>query len=312
MPPITFTVYCSSQAHSSVVKAAMISGVGREHVRLIETDESLAMDPAALARAIESDLAAGFTPIFVCATLGTTSTGAFDPLEAITTQIRNAREPKPWLHVDAAWAGAACVCPEHRAMLRGVEHADSFNFNPHKWLLTTFDCSAMWVRDRAPLLAALSITPEYLRNKASDAGAVIDYRDWQIPLGRRFRALKLWFVLRHFGAEGLRDHIRRSIALAERFEALVRSDERFEIVTPRSLALVCFRLRSGDAATERLLERINATGRAFFTHTRIPDPARAGESPYVIRAAIGGVRTRAEHIERTWNTLRALADAPDS
>ena len=300
------TVHCSNQAHSSVVKAAMIAGIGRENVRLIDTDDSLAMDPAALARTLDADRRAGRTPFFICATLGTTSTGAFDPLEAIGAAVENAA-PGAWLHVDAAWAGAACVCPEHRAMLAGVERADSFNFNPHKWLLTTFDCSALWVRDRAPVLDALSITPEYLRNKASDAGAVIDYRDWQIPLGRRFRALKLWFVLRGLGAEGLRSHIRQSIALAQDFESRLRGDDRFEIATPRSLALICFRLRGEDARTERLLDALNATGEVFFTHTRIPDPGRPGATRYVIRAAIGGVWTRAEHVNRAWRLLEREA-----
>lgn len=307
--PKPLIAYCSNQAHSSVDKAAMIAGVGRDNVRLIDTDPSHAMRPDYLARAIEADLTAGCIPFFVCATLGTTSSGAFDPLDKIAEVLRKLGGPRPWLHVDAAWAGAACVCPEHRAMLRGVEHADSFNFNPHKWLLTTFDCSAMWVRDRAPLIAALSITPEYLRNAASDTGAVIDYRDWQIPLGRRFRALKLWFVLRSLGAEGLREHIRRSISLAEHFESLILADDRFELATPRSLSLVCFRLRAGDTATERLLEQVNATGEAFFTHTRLPDPDRPGETRFVIRAAIGGVWTRAEHVRQVWSLLQSTAHA---
>ncbi|RMH28772.1 MAG: aspartate aminotransferase family protein [Planctomycetota bacterium] len=297
------TAYGSTQAHSSVVKAAKIAGVGRERVRLIETDDALAMDPAALARAIDDDRAAGRTPFFVCATLGTTSTGAIDPVEEIGRVLDRPGAARPWLHVDAAWAGAACVCPEHRQMLGGVERADSFNFNPHKWLLTTFDCSALWVRDRGPVLDALSITPEYLRNRASDAGAVIDYRDWQVPLGRRFRALKLWFVIRGLGAEGLREHIRRSISLASDLETRLRADPRFEVPVPRSLALVCFRLRGEDARTERLLERVNASGEAFFTHTRIEDRDRPGETRLVIRAAVGGVWTRAEHIDRAWRAL---------
>lgn len=346
VPPGNFTAYCSSQAHSSVVKAAMISGVGRERIRLIDTDATLALDAAALAGAIETDRAAGFTPFFICATLGTTSSGAFDPLERIADTLDQLDGPIPWLHVDAAWAGAACVCPEHRAMLRGVDRADSFNFNPHKWLLTTFDCSAMWVRDRAPLLAALSITPEYLRNAASDAGEVIDYRDWQVPLGRRFRALKLWFVIRHHGVDGLREHIRRSIALAEEFEQLLLEDERFELACPRSLALVCFRLKdigatstgetpapqrekrsgraphacpaplqheqSGDARTLALLDRINASGRMFLTHARLPDPRTPGHDRFVIRLAVGGVWTRREHVLEAWFVIQQLANEVNS
>ncbi|MEC9372258.1 MAG: aminotransferase class V-fold PLP-dependent enzyme, partial [Planctomycetota bacterium] len=298
--------YCSSQAHSSVTKAAMIAGIGRDAVRVVDVDDRLAMRAEALREAIREDRAAGRAPLFVCATLGTTSSGAVDPLDGIAVI---AREEGAWLHVDAAWLGAAFVCPELRGPLAGVERADSFNFNPHKWLLTNFDCSALWVADRAPLLEALSIMPEYLRNAASDANAVIDYRDWQIPLGRRFRALKLWFVIRHYGVEGLRAHIRASIAMAERFEALVRADERFEIAAPRSAALVCFRLRGEDGLSRRLVEAINASGRAFITHTALPDPERPGESRYVIRFAIGGVNTRPEHIEETWGEMQRAADA---
>ena len=298
------TVYCSSQAHSSVTKAAMIAGIGRENVRMIGTDEALAMDPAALERAITEDKESGGAPFFVCATLGTTSSGALDPLGAIGEALGE----EVWLHVDAAWAGAACVCPEHRAMLAGVERADSFNFNPHKWLLTTFDCSALWVRKRGPILDALSITPEYLRNKASETGAVIDYRDWQIPLGRRFRALKLWFVLRHEGAAGLREHVRRSVALATDFERRLRADDRFELAAPRSLALVTFRMKGADERSERLLDALNESGEVFLTHTRLPDPARPGADRFVIRLAVGGVWTRAEHVERAWRLICQQSD----
>ena len=207
------------------------------------------------------------------------------------------------------------ICPEHQPLIRGVRHADSLCFNPHKWLLTNFDCDTMWVRDRRALLNALSITPEYLRNAASESGAVIDYRDWQIPLGRRFRALKLWFVLRHYGLAGLRAHIREHVRLAELFESLVRQDPRFEIPCPRSLSLVCFRLvrdsaghdlRDPDAANRALLERINASGRAYLIHTILP---ALGDAPprAVLRMAIGGTRTREEHVRAAWDLLRSAA-----
>ncbi|TVQ81244.1 MAG: aspartate aminotransferase family protein [Phycisphaeraceae bacterium] len=297
--------YTSEQAHSSVMKAAMIAGIGRDNLRLIPTDSALAMDPDALRSRIEADLRSGLRPFFLCATLGTTSTGAFDPVDALGSI---AQEHAMWHHIDAAWAGSAAICPEHRGWMCGVERADSFCFNPHKWLLTNFDCSAYWTRDRAALLDALSITPEYLRNQASDAGAVVDYRDWQIPLGRRFRAIKLWFVMRHYGLEGLRAHIRRHIALAEQFERWVRADDRFEIAQPRSLSLVTFRLRADDDANRRLLNALNDTGKLFLTHTVVPTIASPQTPRFVLRLAIGSTHTAHEHVERAWECIRAETD----
>jgi len=304
-----WTAYASSQAHSSVVKAGMVAGIGRDGVRAVGVDRSLAMDPAMLDRAIEADQRAGRSPCFVCATVGTTSTGAFDPLVAIAEVCT---KHGVWLHIDAAYAGAACVCPEFRGMLQGVERADSFSFNPHKWLLTNFDCSLFWTRDRASLINALSVTPAYLRNAASDAGAVVDYRDWQIPLGRRFRALKLWFVVRHYGVEGLRAHIRTGVRLAERFESLVRADDRFEIPAPRALSLVCFRYRgrdgrAGDEDNRALLESLNESGRVHLTPTVIP-VGLGGEDRYVLRMAIGGPFTREEHVRAAWDQIARTAN----
>lgn len=293
--------YATSQSHSSVIKAAMVAGIGRESVRLIETDGALAMRPAALAEQIERDRAGGFAPTFVCATVGTTATGAIDPVRAIGEIA--ARE-RLWCHIDAAYAGAACICPEHRAMIDGVELADSFGFNPHKWLLTNFDCSAFWTRDRASLINALNITPEYLRNTASDAGRTIDYRDWQIPLGRRFRALKLWFVMRHYGLEGLREYVRGHVRLAELFESLVRADDRFELPTQRCLSLVCFRLKGADDASRRLVEGLNATRRIFLTPTTVP-LGPEGTPTYIIRMAIGAVRTEEGHVRAAWELIRS-------
>jgi len=301
-----FVAYCSTQAHSSVLKDAAIAGFGRENVRQIDVDESLAMDPAALRKALEADRAAGRIPTFVCATVGTTSTTAVDPVAEIAAAI----DETIWLHVDAAYAGAACVCPEHRWMLAGVDRADSFNFNPHKWLLTNFDCSAFWTRRRSELVDALSITPEYLRNAASESGEVIDYRDWQIPLGRRFRALKLWFVLRRFGAEGLRAYIREHIRLAESFERWIREDDRFEIAAPRTLSLVCFRLRASDEMNRALLERLNAGGRVFLTHTLAPvDEGEVRRERVVLRMAIGAARTEERHVAAAWDLIRQEAAA---
>jgi aromatic-L-amino-acid/L-tryptophan decarboxylase len=305
--------YASTQAHSSVMKAAMIAGVARgpddrERVRLIEVDEKCAIRPEALERAMREDLAAGRLPFFVCATVGTTSSGGVDSISGMARAVQalgrstTPRRPSPgaWIHVDAAWAGAACVCPEHRWMLEGVERADSIAFNPHKWLLTNFDCNCFWTRDRRAIIGALSVTPEYLRNKASESGAVIDYRDWQVPLGRRFRALKLWFAIRHYGVEGLRAHVREHVRIAEVFEGLVRGDDRFELPAPRSLSLVCFRLRDeGDAGNRELLERINASGKAYLTHTVL-------DGRFVLRMAIGATLTREEHVRGAWALIRSL------
>ena len=313
-----FAVVCSEAAHSSVAKAAVIAGIAEspeddEHVWTIPTDRSGGMDPRALRVRLER---AGATPLAVVATLGTTAMGGVDSIPGVMGVLRDVglhtgpEEPGPdssarpiWLHVDAAWAGSALVCPEHRWMASGIEHADSLCVNPHKWLLTNFDCNLFWTRSRRDLVGSMSLNPEYLRNEASDAGRVIDYRDWHVPLGRRFRALKLWFVLRHYGAEGLRRHIRLHCRLAESFENRVRGDGRFELMRERSLALVCFRLRAGDAPTRELLERANATGRVFLSHA-----AEAGGGRAFIRMAIGGVATGREHVLEAWRLLQRTAD----
>jgi len=314
------TLYASDQAHSSVLKAAMIAGLARApgdrtHLRLIETDDRHRLRPDALAGALRADIEAGRVPAYLCATIGTTSTGAVDPMEEIGRVLRETcgEGRLPWLHVDAAWAGAALVCPEHRWMARGLEEADSVCINPHKWLLTNFDCDLLWTRDREAIARSLSVTPEYLRNEASESGEVIDYRDWQIPLGRRFRSLKLWFVLRYYGLEGLRAHIRRHVELAAVFESLVKADPRFELMAPRALALVCFRYTgAGDEAAgaeldgrnRELLGRINATGRAFLTHTAVPTP----DGPRVaLRMAIGAPSTREAHVREAWEVITGAA-----
>ncbi len=322
-------VYTSTQAHSSVIKAAMIAGIARgpddrERVRLIDVDDRFAMRADLLEEAMKNDYAAGRVPFFVCATVGTTGTTAIDPLQEIAGVIARcggelseragARGPA-WLHVDAAHAGAACVCPEFRPMLAGVERADSFAFNPHKWLLTNFDCNCFWTADRAAVINALSITPEYLRNAASDTGKVIDYRDWQVPLGRRFRALKLWFVIRHYGVEGLRSYIREHVRLAGLFEDLVRSDVRFEVATPRTMNLVCFRWKGEGEESDRfnkdLMNRLNQGGRMYLTHTVLPRSAesRAGvkhplAGRLVLRLAIGSVATQERHVREAWAMIR--------
>ena len=288
------TAYASSQAHSSVEKAIAIAGVGRDNLRLIDVDDTYAMRPDALARAIEDDRATGRVPFIVFGTTGTTSSTAMDPLREIGEICR--RE-KVWFHVDAALAGTAAVCPELRWIHDGLDLADSYCFNPHKWMLTNFDCDCFYVTDRAALIKTLSVLPEYLKNKATETGAVFDYRDWHIPLGRRFRALKLWFVIRHYGVEGLRHHIREHVRLAQEFKTWVEADPDFEIAAPVPLNLVCFRHVGGDETNQRLMDRLNASGKIYLTHTKLGDNV-------TLRFAIGGVDTREQHVRRAWDLIR--------
>ncbi|MFD6683786.1 pyridoxal-dependent decarboxylase [Micromonospora parva] len=293
-----YRAYTSVHGHSSIEKAARIAGLGDDGVRSVAVDpDTQAMLPGALRAAIEADLAAGDVPAIVVATIGTTSTTAIDPLPEIGTICA---EYGIWLHVDAAYAGAAAVCPELRWSHAGLEYADSYCFDPHKWLLTGFDCDAFWVADRAALIEALTVLPEFLRNAASESGAVIDYRDWQVPLGRRFRALKLWFVLRWYGVEGLRAHIRSGVALAERFAERVRADDRFEVAAAHPFSLVCFRLRADDDTNAALLASANATGQVHLTHTRV-----AGR--YTLRLAVGSPQTTQTHIDDAWTLLASTA-----
>jgi aromatic-L-amino-acid/L-tryptophan decarboxylase len=290
-------VYGSTQAHSSLEKGARVAGLRPEAVRLVEVDAAYAMRPDALAAAIAEDRAAGRVPCLVMATLGTTSSLAVDPLPALAPIVRGAGA---WFHVDAAMAGTAAVCPELRAPQAGLEHADSYVVDPHKWLFTTFDCSCFWVADRRSLTDALSIVPEYLRNPASESGRVIDYRDWQLALGRRFRALKLWFVVRWYGAEGLRHHVREHVRLAAGLAARVSADPRLVLAAPAWLNLVCLRHRDGDEATEAMHRALNATGRVYLTHTRL-------DGRYVIRASIGAWTTEERHVEALWALIDHLA-----
>ncbi len=295
--PGNLVAYASTQAHSSVEKAVRIAGLGTARLRQVGTDELFRMRPEALAAAMADDRRSGLVPAFVCATVGTTSSLAVDPVAEIGAVCR---EHGAWLHVDAAMAGTAALCPELRWIHRGLEAVDSYCFNPHKWMFTHFDCDCFWVRDRAALVRTLSILPEYLRNRASESGQVIDYRDWHIPLGRRFRALKLWFVLRAFGLEGLRRRVRAHVELAERFASRVAADERFELVVPRSLNLVCFRMRASDEANEELLARLNASGALFLTHTRLG-------GRYALRMSIGQTGTEERHVAAAWERIAALA-----
>src|ERR687886_103075 len=296
--PERATVYVSAETHSSMEKAVRIAGLGSDAVRIVEVDGDLAMRPQSLRARLERDVARGYRPVLVCATVGTTSTTAVDPLAGLGPICRDAGG---WLHVDAAYAGVSAVVPELRGLQAGVEWADSYTTDAHKWLLTGFDATLFWVADRVALTGALAILPEYLRNAATDAGAVVDYRDWQIELGRRFRALKLWFVLRWYGVEGLRAHIRSGVALAQELAGWAAADERFDVVAPHPLSLVCLRPRwatdvDADVATMTLLDRLNDGGEVFLTHTTVDGAA-------VLRIAIGAPATTREHVERVWTLL---------
>jgi aromatic-L-amino-acid decarboxylase len=232
------------------------------------------------------------------ATIGTTSSMAVDPLVQIGAICES---HGAWLHVDSAMAGSAAICPEFRSLNDGLERADSYCFNPHKWLLVNFDCDCFYVADRSALIGALSVLPEYLRNAASESGAVIDYRDWQVPLGRRFRALKLWFVIRHYGADGLRRHIRTHVDLATELAAWIETDPDFELAAPVMLNLVCFRHRAGDEFNERLLQQLNASGDLYLTHTKL-------DGRFTLRMAIGSPQTRSSHVRAAWDRIKAEAE----
>ena len=301
LPPLT--VYTSAQAHSSIEKDAKVVGIGRANVRGIATDDAFAMRPEALEQAILDDKAAGRLPVCVVASLGGTGVGAIDPLNAVGEVCRR---HGIYLHVDAAWAGSALILPEQRWMLEGIEHVDSFVFNPHKWLFTNFDCSAHFVRQPDDLIRTLTIMPEFLKSR--EGSAVIDYRDWSVPLGRRFRALKLWFVIRSYGVERLQAMIRAHIALAEEAGSWVAAAEDFEIVAPRRLALFNFRYRppavTDEAELERLNERLlhalNDGGRVYFTQNRVNDR-------YCLRWSIGQTGTERRHVEEGWAEVRETA-----
>jgi aromatic-L-amino-acid decarboxylase len=286
--------YTSNQAHSSIEKAVKIAGLGAKNLRSIEVDQNFAMRPESLSRQIDADRRSGLIPCFVCATVGTTSSNAFDPLLEIGPICR---QHDIWLHVDAAMSGTAAICPEFRWIHNGLEFADSYAFNPHKWMFTNFDCNCFWVADRKTLIQTLSILPEYLRNQATETGAVIDYRDWHIQLGRRFRSLKLWFVIRHYGVEGLQHHVREHVSLAQQLAEWIRADRRFELAAPIPLNLVCFRCRGGDAANQLLMERLNRSGDLFLTHTKL-------DGKLTLRFCVGQSNTTERHVRQAWRRIQ--------
>jgi aromatic-L-amino-acid decarboxylase len=288
-------IYCSSHAHSSIDKGALALGFGLENVVKIGDDEDFRMRPDQLASAIAADRANGFLPLACVATVGTTSTSSIDPVPAIAEICR--REGV-WLHVDGAYGGMLAIVPEYRHILSGVELADSLVVNPHKWLLTPMDCSLLWTSRPAELRAAFSLVPEFLRTP--DAEDALSLSEYGPALGRRFRALKLWAVLRCYGRSGLQEHIRRGVALAERFESWVAAEPGWELCAPRHFSLVCFRLEGDDARSKALLERVNAGGEMFLSHA-----ALGGR--YVLRMAIGQMSTTEDDVRRAWDVLRREA-----
>ena len=293
--PTAMVAYASTQTHSSIQKGATVAGY--RHIRLIPVDDKQAMDISALRAALASDKAEGLVPVFVAATLGTTGTTAVDPIRPIGEICQ---EENLWLHVDAAYAGNAMICPEFRHHQDGLELVDSYTFNPHKWLMVNFDCSVFYVADRSPLIDCLSILPPYLKNEASESGAVIDYRDWHVPLGRRFRSLKLWWVIRSYGVEGLQSMIRYHVALTERLAEKLKSDPRFEVVAPHPFALVCFRCTAGDEATQSLAEAVNGSPNVAWTGSEL-------DGRPMIRVSIGQRTTDEGHVDALWDLIDELA-----
>ena len=312
-------LYVSEQAHSSLEKAAIAAGLGQDGVRKVLADDRYRMDPAALDERLREDREAGRGPVMVCATIGTTSTASVDPVDAIADVCE---EHDVWLHVDAAYAGPAAMLPEMRGRFEGWERADSVVLNPHKWMATPIDCSVLLFRDPETVRASLALTPEYLSSEEESSGGATNLMDYGLPLGRRFRALKLWFLVRWYGAEGLRDLLRGHVRWARGFADRVREDERFELVVDPSFSTVCFRALpeeppgpgqdAGDARplagedardalavnelNRRLLEAVNRQGEVFLSHTEL-------SGRYVLRLSVGGPFTREEHVRRAWERL---------
>lgn len=286
-------LYTSEQSHSSIEKGAIAIGAGQKNVRKIPVDAEFRMRPDALQDAVERDRANGLRPFCIVATVGTTSTTSIDPVDAIADV---AERYGVWLHVDAAYAGSAAIATEFQHILKGCERADSLVTNPHKWLFTPVDLSILYTRRPDILRRAFSLVPEYLRT-ADDARAV-NYMDYGVPLGRRFRALKLWFVLRYYGREGIAAIIRNHIGWAQELARQIDADERFERTAPTPFSTVCFRVKGGDERNQGLLERVNASGEVFLSHTVL-------NGRYCLRLAIGNMATSRDHVQRAWELIRA-------
>ena len=296
-------VYCSSEAHSSIDKAVSIAGIGSNNLIKIGVDKNFAMDPVALNRQIQNDMKKGFRPLAVIAALGTTGSTAIDPLEKIGTVCRN---HGIWYHIDAAYAGTALMLEKHKHLAEGIRFADTFVFNPHKWMFTNFDCSAYFVRDKDALINTFSILPEYLRT--AEGEQVNNYRDWGIALGRRFRALKLWFVMRSFGVEGLKERVNAHVSWAAELRDKINSDDCFELLAPVPFATLCFRyLPPGttdeiklNRVNEELMEELNGTGNIYLTHTKL-------NGRFTLRLVIGQTYQTKRHILEAWELIKTTA-----
>jgi aromatic-L-amino-acid decarboxylase len=294
-----FRIYCSREAHSSIEKAVKIAGFGKRALVKVKCDKTLAIKPKSLLKCIQDDIYNGYIPLCVVAALGTTGTLAIDPLKPLADICR---KYDLWLHVDAAFAGTALVLPEQRWMIEGIKQVDSFVFNPHKWMFTNFDCSAYFVKDTEALVSTFEILPEYL--KTGTRGTVKDYRDWGIQLGRRFRALKLWFVIRDYGVEGIRRKVQDHINWAQELGEQIRSEPDFELLDPQHLSLVCFRYRpdaakSSDeinAANMDLIQKLNKSGRMYLTHTRV-------SGLVTLRMVIAQTHVTREHVQEAWKLI---------
>jgi aromatic-L-amino-acid decarboxylase len=298
-----YRVYCSAETHSSIEKGVKIAGFGSENLVKIAVDAHYRMNSHHLKEAIQEDLQNGLNPLCIIATLGTTGSTAIDPLKDIAAI---AAQFDIWLHVDAAFAGTALILDEYRWMIEGIDQVDSFVFNPHKWMFTNFDLSAYFVKDEKALIRTFSINPEYLQTTTS--GKVNDYRDWGIPLGRRFRALKLWFVIRTFGVKGLKNKIRSHIDMARDFENQVKESQDFELITPRTLNLVCFRFHPKlvtdelelNQINEKLLQALNNSGKIFLSHTKL-------NGKYTLRMVIGQTHVTTQHVDKAWQFIQEEA-----
>jgi len=297
-------VYCSTEAHSSIEKAVKISGIGKNNLVKIDVDSEYRMVPRLLELSIAEDIKNGLKPICVVAALGTTGSTAIDPLEEIAAIcLKN----NIWLHVDAAYAGSALILPEYRYMIKGIEHADSFVFNPHKWLFTNFDCSAYFVKDSAMLVNTFKLVPEYLKSQIQDH--VNDYSNWGIQLGRRFRALKLWFVIRSYGIKGLQGKLRKHIAIARELKSWIEQDERFEILAPVHFSLICFRfhpkgvdnLEELNQLNEKIMKEVNNTGKMYITHTKLNEN-------FTLRMATSQTHVELNHVKDAWKLIVKKAE----
>ncbi|NOX48134.1 MAG: aminotransferase class I/II-fold pyridoxal phosphate-dependent enzyme [Chlorobi bacterium] len=301
----SYRIYCSTETHSSIEKAVKIAGFGKQNLVKVRTDGQFRMDSPELEKAIQHDISMGKIPLCIVATLGTTGSTAIDPLKKIA-EISS--KYNIWLHVDAAFAGTALILDEFKWMIEGIEKADSFVFNPHKWMFTNFDCSAYFIKDKQALINTFAINPEYLRTQTQ--GQVNDYRDWGIQLGRRFRALKLWFVIRSFGVHGLQEKIRGHISLAKWLEGEINKSTSFEMLTPRTLNLICFRykplgvesLDELNTINERVLHEVNQTGKVFITHTKL-------NGAYSLRMVIGQTNVEKTHVEKAWKLVGEVASS---